>query len=199
MQAYMKSTMPYYGIPTPVAPRALQIRLADVEFAAPKTGRRKSRYGVTPAFAKRYAPLAHGQSSSSHSNSFSGKDVRRDDVTGAWWDYVDSIASNRIGHPQDYPAPMRRKCSRGASPPICGSGAPPSSPNSASKRRPTSNSCLPASNPRLDRKSSSCARPSAGPPPVRLDRRRRGRSYVERNRERLSALASASAEEHRIE
>ena len=31
-------------------------------------------------------------------------------VTGAWWDYVDDIASHRIGPIlRDYPAPMRRK------------------------------------------------------------------------------------------
>ena len=31
-------------------------------------------------------------------------------VTGAWWDYVDDIASHRVGPIlKDYPAPMRRK------------------------------------------------------------------------------------------
>jgi 3-methyladenine DNA glycosylase AlkD len=31
-------------------------------------------------------------------------------VTGAWWDYVDDIASHRVGAIlRDYPAPMRRK------------------------------------------------------------------------------------------
>ena len=31
-------------------------------------------------------------------------------VTGAWWDYVDSIAAHRIGGIlRDYPVPMRRK------------------------------------------------------------------------------------------
>jgi len=31
-------------------------------------------------------------------------------VTGAWWDYVDDIASHRIGPIlKDYPAPTRRK------------------------------------------------------------------------------------------
>ena len=31
-------------------------------------------------------------------------------VTGAWWDYVDDIASHRVGPIlRDYPTPMRRK------------------------------------------------------------------------------------------
>jgi 3-methyladenine DNA glycosylase AlkD len=31
-------------------------------------------------------------------------------VTGAWWDYVDGIASHRVGQIlKNYPAPMRRK------------------------------------------------------------------------------------------
>ena len=114
MQAYMKSTMPYYGIPTPVHRALCKSAFADVEFAAAEdwqaqvldiwrnarfreeryaaiglTGQKQFQPFQTPSAVKMYEEMI---------------------VTGAWWDYVDSIASNRIGPIlKDYPAPMRRK------------------------------------------------------------------------------------------
>ena len=114
MQAYMKSAMPYFGIST-TALRALckaaytevqietaekwqgqvldiwrNARFREERYAAiGLTGDKRFRPFQTPAAVKMYEEMI---------------------VTGAWWDYVDSIASNRIGPIlKDYPAPMRRK------------------------------------------------------------------------------------------
>jgi 3-methyladenine DNA glycosylase AlkD len=114
MQAYMKSAMPYYGVPTPVHRVLCKAVFADVQFATAEewqaqvldmwrnarfreeryaaiglTGQRQFQTFQTPSAVKMYEEMI---------------------VTGAWWDYVDGIASNRIGPIlRDYPAPMRKK------------------------------------------------------------------------------------------
>jgi 3-methyladenine DNA glycosylase AlkD len=114
MQAYMKSAMPYHGVPTPLLRRLLIASFADVQFptaahwqaqvldlwrnakfreeryaAMHLAGDKRARAFQTPAAIKIYEELI---------------------VSGAWWDYVDDIASHRIGTIlRDYPGPMRRK------------------------------------------------------------------------------------------
>jgi 3-methyladenine DNA glycosylase AlkD len=114
MQAYMKSAMPYYGVSTPSLRAVCKVAFTDVGFATAAdwqaevlgiwrgarfreeryaaiglTGHKRFRAFQTPAAVKMYEEMI---------------------VTGAWWDYVDSIASHRIGQIlRDYPAPMRRK------------------------------------------------------------------------------------------
>jgi len=114
MQAYMKSAMPYYGVPTPVLRALCKAAFADVQFATAEewqsqvltiwrgarfreeryaaiglTGQKQFQPFQTPSAVKMYEEMI---------------------VTGAWWDYVDSIASNRIGPIlRDYPAPMGKK------------------------------------------------------------------------------------------
>jgi 3-methyladenine DNA glycosylase AlkD len=114
MQAYMKSAMPYHGVPTPSLRAICKAAFANVEFATAADWQaevleiwrgarfREERYAAiglaghkrfqafqTPAAVKMYEEMI---------------------VTGAWWDYVDSIASHRIGQIlRDYPVPMRRK------------------------------------------------------------------------------------------
>jgi len=114
MQAYMKSAMPYHGVPTPLLRRVCKAAFADVQFVTPSqwqaqvlglwrdarfreeryaalylTGDKRARLFQTPAAMKMYEELI---------------------VTGAWWDYVDDIASHRVGPIlQSHPAPMRRK------------------------------------------------------------------------------------------
>ena len=114
MQAYMKSTMPYYGVPTPVHRALCKAVFADVEFAAAEKWQaqvleiwRKARFRE-----ERYAAI--GLAGHKHFRHFQTPTVvkmyEEMIVTGAWWDYVDSIASHRIGQIlRDYPAPMRRK------------------------------------------------------------------------------------------
>ena len=114
MQAYMKSTMPYHGVPTPLLRQVCKATFVDVEFPTAShwqsrvlglwrnarfreeryaaiylAGDRRGRPFQTPSAMKMYEELI---------------------VTGAWWDYVDDIASHRVGPIlRDYPAPMRRK------------------------------------------------------------------------------------------
>src|SRR5580700_6366142 len=114
MQAYMKSAMPYHGVPTPLLRQVCKATFADVQFSTASqwqlqvldlwrdarfreeryaalylAGDRRGRPFQTPSAMKMYDELI---------------------VTGAWWDYVDDIASHRVGPIlKDYPAPMRRK------------------------------------------------------------------------------------------
>jgi 3-methyladenine DNA glycosylase AlkD len=114
MQAYMKSTMPYHGVSTPLLRQVCKVTFADLNFptalhwqrqvlnlwrearfreeryaALYLAGDKRARPFQTPAAMKMYDELI---------------------VTGAWWDYVDDIASHRVGPIlRDYPAPMRRK------------------------------------------------------------------------------------------
>jgi 3-methyladenine DNA glycosylase AlkD len=114
MQAYMKSTMAYHGVPTPLLRELCRHVFADLQFANAAdwqaqvlnlwrnarfreeryaalklTGHKQARPFQTPAAMKMYEELI---------------------VTGAWWDYVDEIASRRVGPIlRDHMAPMRRK------------------------------------------------------------------------------------------
>ena len=114
MQAYMKSTMPYHGVPTPLLRQACRDVFADTSFpsashwqeqvldlwrnarfreeryaAVHLSGDKRAREFQTPGALGLYEELI---------------------VTGAWWDYVDEIAANRLGPIlRDYPTPMRRK------------------------------------------------------------------------------------------
>jgi len=114
MKVYMKSAMPFYGVPMPVHRALCKTAFADVRFPTAKEWQaqvldiwrnarfREERYAAvgltglkqfqsfqTPSAVKMYEELI---------------------VTGAWWDYVDTIAAQRIGPIlRAYPAPMRRK------------------------------------------------------------------------------------------
>jgi 3-methyladenine DNA glycosylase AlkD len=114
MRAYMKSAMPYHGVPTPLLRQVFRTVFADVQFRSSLQWRtqvlelwrnarfREERYAAlhlaghrlaqpfqTPAAMKLYEELI---------------------VTGAWWDYVDDIASHRVGPIlREHPASMRRK------------------------------------------------------------------------------------------
>lgn len=114
MQAYMKSTMAYHGVPTPLLRQICKELFADIQFesaadwqaqvldlwrnarfreeryaAMGLAGHKQARDFQTPAAMKMYEELI---------------------VTGAWWDYVDDIASHRVGPIlRDHPVPMRRK------------------------------------------------------------------------------------------
>jgi len=114
MQAYMKSSMPYYGVQTPGL-REIQRRLfaahplpdfetwRDTALALWRGARhREERYaaiGLTgfPAY-DRFQTLA------------TLRMYEEMIVTGAWWDYVDGIASDRLGPLlRRYPAAMKRR------------------------------------------------------------------------------------------
>ncbi|HTC50851.1 MAG TPA: DNA alkylation repair protein [Steroidobacteraceae bacterium] len=114
MQAYMKSDMPYHGVPTPLLRQLCRSTFAPLQFTSAaqwqdlvldlwrRAKYREERYAAmfvagdaralpfqTPAAMKLYEELI---------------------VTGAWWDYVDDIAAHRVGPIlRDYPAPLRRR------------------------------------------------------------------------------------------
>ncbi|MFI5955875.1 DNA alkylation repair protein [Cryptosporangium sp. NPDC051539] len=101
MQAYMKSTMPYLGVPKPERARALKTVFAD----HPLPGRATWENAVRALWhdatyrEERYAAI----DLSGHRAYRGHQDVdtlglyRELIVDGAWWDYVDEIANRRVG------------------------------------------------------------------------------------------------------
>ncbi|GAA0265142.1 DNA alkylation repair protein [Cryptosporangium japonicum] len=101
MQAYMKSTMPYLGVPKPV--RAKALKPVFVEHPLPDRASwekavrtlwheatyREERYAAIDLTGHRaYRPFQDA----------AALDLYRELVVdGAWWDYVDEIASRRVG------------------------------------------------------------------------------------------------------
>ena len=114
MQAYMKSAMPYHGVPTPLLRRVCKTTFADVQYATASHWQaqvldlwRNARFREERYAALYLAGDKRGQSFQTLSALKMYEELI---VTGAWWDYVDDIASHRIGPIlRDYPAPMRRK------------------------------------------------------------------------------------------
>jgi 3-methyladenine DNA glycosylase AlkD len=114
MQAYMKSAMPYHGVPTPLLRQVCKATFADVQFATASLWQaqvlglwRDARFRE-----ERYAALyLAGDKRGRPFQTLSAMKMYEELIlTGAWWDYVDDIASHRIGPIlRDYPAPMRRK------------------------------------------------------------------------------------------
>lgn len=113
-RAYMKSVMPYHGVSTPLLRSVCKKIFDEIDLpsqaawsaevlglwrgakfreeryvAIGLTGHQLARPFQTPGAMSVYEEMI---------------------VTGAWWDYVDSVASQRIGPIlRDYPAPMKRK------------------------------------------------------------------------------------------
>ena len=122
MQAYMKSAMPYRGVQTPVQ-RAIWRQIVpahplpdsatwrDTVLALWRGARyREERYGaIALAGDRRYAPFQTPDTIPLYDEMI---------VTGAWWDYVDAIATRRIGTLlEHYPGdlkPVLRRWSRDA-------------------------------------------------------------------------------------
>jgi|SRR5580658_1432927 3-methyladenine DNA glycosylase AlkD len=114
MQAYMKSVMPYHGVPTPQLRQICKATFVDLQFATAlhwqaqildlwRDARfREERYAALYlAGDKRWRPFQTLSAMKMYEEMI---------VTGAWWDFVDDIASHRVGPLlKDYPAPMRRK------------------------------------------------------------------------------------------
>jgi 3-methyladenine DNA glycosylase AlkD len=114
MQAYMKSAMPYHGVPTPLLRQVCKATFADVRFATASHWQAQVLHLWRGARFReeRYAALyLAGDKRGRHFQTLSAmKTYDELIVTGAWWDYVDDIASHRVGPIlRDYPEPMRRK------------------------------------------------------------------------------------------
>lgn len=114
MQAYMKSKLPYLGIQAPLLSRTCKLFFAAHPLNSAAAWRkavleiwrsaqfREERYAaIELTGAKRYAAFQTLQTLPMYEELV---------VTGAWWDYVDVIASRRLGPLlKRYPTSMRRK------------------------------------------------------------------------------------------
>lgn len=114
MQAYMKSAMPYHGVSSPKMRLVCRTVFAGVDFSSADAWRRavlsiwrqashrEERYAaIALTEIKRFAPLQTMGALPMYEEMI---------VTGAWWDYVDAIATHRLGFLlRGYPAAMRRK------------------------------------------------------------------------------------------
>jgi 3-methyladenine DNA glycosylase AlkD len=114
MQAYMKSAMPYHGVPTPLLRQVCKSTFADLRFATASHWQAQVLHLWRGARFReeRYAALylAGDKRAKSFQTPSAMKMYDELIVSGAWWDYVDDIASHRVGPIlRDYPATMRRK------------------------------------------------------------------------------------------
>lgn len=113
MQAYMKSAMPYRGVQTPALRRACREVIAEHELDSYEAWRdtvlllwrsakyREERYAALAlARAKRYAPFRTPAALPLFEEIV---------VDGAWWDFVDDVASHHLGEMlRRYPGSMKR-------------------------------------------------------------------------------------------
>jgi 3-methyladenine DNA glycosylase AlkD len=114
MQAYMKSSMPYLGVQTTDLRRVCKQIFADIELTSAeqwellvrelwKNARyREERYAAISLLEDKRALPFHSVRTLALFEELI--------VDGAWWDYVDVIASHRVGYLlAKYPIPIRRK------------------------------------------------------------------------------------------
>ena len=110
----MKSSMPYLGVSSPVLRRSYSLLFHEIELGTPQIWRamvaglwrgakyREERYAaIALTGMKRCAPFQTPAAMPLYEEMI---------VTGAWWDYVDEIAANRVGPIlRGYPVPMKKK------------------------------------------------------------------------------------------
>lgn len=113
MQAYMKSEMPFYGIPAPLLRKTCRAIFDNHPLQHPDQFRkevltiwrnarhREERYAAIQLTADlRARPFQTMDSLPMYEEMI---------ITGAWWDYVDGIAGHRLGEILRHdPRPMRR-------------------------------------------------------------------------------------------
>jgi 3-methyladenine DNA glycosylase AlkD len=114
MQSYMKSAMPYYGVPAPALRAICKAAFAEAEFATAGEWQAQVLDLWRNARFREERHAAIGLASHKRFNAYQTpaavKMYEEMIVTGAWWDYVDIIASHQVGPIlRGYPAPMRRK------------------------------------------------------------------------------------------
>ncbi|HTY92779.1 MAG TPA: DNA alkylation repair protein [Steroidobacteraceae bacterium] len=114
MQAYMKSAMPYHGVPAPQLRRICRDTFGDLHIGTAPVWRAQvlQLWRAAQFREERYAALhlAGDSRARAFQTPSALKMYEEMIVTGAWWDYVDDIASHRIGPIlKAHPAPMRRR------------------------------------------------------------------------------------------
>jgi len=102
MQAYMKSEMPYHGVPTPIADKVFKSVFNGVEYPDPEAWRRAVLYIWRNARFReeRYAAitLTRQRRFAKYQTIDALPMYEEMIVTGAWWDFVDTIAAHGIGY-----------------------------------------------------------------------------------------------------
>jgi 3-methyladenine DNA glycosylase AlkD len=114
MQAYMKSSMPYHGVPTPLLRQICRSAFAQIEFATAASWRNRvlDVWHNARFREERYAAIYLTGVKTALRFQMPGAMPLYEEliVTGAWWDYVDDIASHRVGPIlKSHPTSMRRK------------------------------------------------------------------------------------------
>jgi 3-methyladenine DNA glycosylase AlkD len=114
MQAYMKSAMPYHGVPTPLLRQVCKTIFADVQYTKIQEWQAQvlSLWHTARFREERHAALYLAADKRWQAFQIPATMNMYEEliVTGAWWDYVDDIASRRIGPIlRCHPGPMRRK------------------------------------------------------------------------------------------
>ncbi len=111
MQAYMKSAMPYHGVTAPLLKATMKTVLADYPFADAAAWRADALALWRGAAFREERYAAMSLTKDRRAAAFQTLDAlplyREMITTGAWWDYVDELAANRIGPLlAAYPKPM---------------------------------------------------------------------------------------------
>jgi 3-methyladenine DNA glycosylase AlkD len=112
MQAYMKSAMPYHGVQTPLLVQTCKQVLGKIDLASPQIWRAYVEQlwrGATHREERYAAILLTGDQRAARFQTPAAMRLYEEIVvTGAWWDYVDAIASKRVGPIlRGHPAPMK--------------------------------------------------------------------------------------------
>lgn len=112
MQAYMKSAMPYHGVPATPMRAVFKQLFADVQWATAEDWQAQvlAIWRGAQFREERYAAIH--LSGHRRADAFQTPDAlpmyEEMIVTGAWWDYVDTIAARRVGPLlKRYPDPMK--------------------------------------------------------------------------------------------
>jgi 3-methyladenine DNA glycosylase AlkD len=114
MQAYMKSAMPFHGVKAGPMRQVCKAAFAGLSFGSYAAWQKQvlALWRGAAFREERYAAmeLAGHKASKPHRDALAALEVYEElIVTGAWWDYVDVLASHRVGDLlQAHPAPMRQ-------------------------------------------------------------------------------------------
>ena len=113
-QAYMKSVMPYHGVSTPLLRESCMKIFAGLELSSRTIWRDHvlSLWRGAKFREERYVAIAlTGHKLAKPFQTSAAMPLYEEIiVTGAWWDYVDDVASHRVGPIlRDYPEAMKRK------------------------------------------------------------------------------------------
>jgi 3-methyladenine DNA glycosylase AlkD len=114
MQAYMKSAMPYHGVSAPAMRAACKRLFGEIELPTREAWRESVLQLWRGAKYREERYVAIGLTGDKRAAGFQTPAAmplyEEMIVTGAWWDFVDDVASHRVGPIlRDDPAPMRKK------------------------------------------------------------------------------------------